>query len=237
MTVKRRCWPSRPMRASRVCGADVHSTDDVCHDNLPCRCDGQSGDCPVVRDEARAGPRALLRLWPEGMRAPDIARRVRWPPDPAHPGCSMPPGRMTRYKARLHPVVQPGSGGEAEATVRGRDGGVSSGSAPSPSAAASLCRRRGRQSPLPARGARGCAHIEPPDAGMGASCTSLWEGAARCPRTRPSAPSRRRGRSRLLPQRSRLRLRRPGQMQPSDQSPPPFGRCSRHVRARTVTKR
>src|SRR4051812_32374078 len=86
------------MRASRVVALTSTPQMMGVTVNLPCRCDGQSGDCPVVRDEARAGPGSHLRLQPEGMRAPVIARRVRWPPDPAHPGCSMPPGRDTRYK-------------------------------------------------------------------------------------------------------------------------------------------
>jgi len=78
--------------------ADVHSTEDVCHGNLPCPCDGQSSDCPVVRDEAATGPRTRVRLWPEGGRAPVAARggrgapapprAARWPPDPArHDRC------------------------------------------------------------------------------------------------------------------------------------------------------
>src|SRR3954447_5245843 len=34
--------PLRPTRVEGL-GTDIHSTDDVCHGNLPCRCDGAIG--------------------------------------------------------------------------------------------------------------------------------------------------------------------------------------------------
>jgi hypothetical protein len=91
-----RCGPSRPMRASSQAldtsmpqmtgltgltglgaggGRVLCFTGDGCHRNLPCPCDGQSSDCPVVRDTAAAGPRAHPPLQPGGMRAPAAARR------------------------------------------------------------------------------------------------------------------------------------------------------------------
>jgi hypothetical protein len=47
------------MDVERVRG-HIDSTDDGCHGNLPCRCDGLSGDCPVVRDDA--APRRALPI-------------------------------------------------------------------------------------------------------------------------------------------------------------------------------
>jgi hypothetical protein len=79
-------------------GRDVHSTDDSCHGNLPCPCDGQSSDCPVVRDTAATGPNAPLRLWPEGRRATVTARWVWRPPDPSQRRSHHHAAPMSRYK-------------------------------------------------------------------------------------------------------------------------------------------
>src|SRR5260221_13761420 len=60
----------------------INPTNQLGHGNLPCSCDCQSGDCSVVRDNG-GGPKAHLRLWPEGERAPSAARGGRWPSAPS----------------------------------------------------------------------------------------------------------------------------------------------------------
>ena len=69
-----------PLRRGRAgprerSAADIYSTDEVRHGNLPCPCDRQSSDCSVVRDTAAGGPMAHPRLLPEVGRA--AARRAR----------------------------------------------------------------------------------------------------------------------------------------------------------------
>jgi hypothetical protein len=93
---------------------NVDSTDDVGHGNLPCACDGPSGDCTVVRDESD-GPKAHPRLQPEGKRASAAARGGGRPPAPSQPGETNPTRRFARYKGfrgeaascRLHFLRRP----------------------------------------------------------------------------------------------------------------------------------
>src|SRR5439155_11194169 len=77
---------------------DIHSTNKVCHGNLPCPCDRQSSDCSVVRDSAAGGPKAHPRLLPEVGRAPRTAHRVWSPPDPVQRLPHQKPALNSRYK-------------------------------------------------------------------------------------------------------------------------------------------
>ena len=59
----------------QIFGRNVHSTNDLCHGNLPCACDCDPCDCSVVCDTG-GGPIALPRLQPEGCRAPTPGDRT-----------------------------------------------------------------------------------------------------------------------------------------------------------------
>jgi protein ImuB len=91
----------RPVAAEpglKVGAGDIYSTNQLCHGNLPCPCDRQSSDCPVVRDTAAGGPKAHPRLWPEGARAPHAAHGFRWPPEPVQRRSHHNPAPNSRYK-------------------------------------------------------------------------------------------------------------------------------------------
>jgi len=78
-------------------GRDVYSTNNLCHDNLPCPCDWRSSDCTVVRDNG-GGPNAHPRLWPRGARASLAARGGRRPLATSQRRCYLSTPPTSRYK-------------------------------------------------------------------------------------------------------------------------------------------
>jgi hypothetical protein len=107
--------------------ADIYSTSNIRHDNLPCPCDRQSSDCSVVRDTAAGGPKAHPRLLPEVGRAPHAAHAGRWPPARVQRRSDHKPAPISRYKvgraANLpvdppRPTLSPRPGGEGSIPTR-----------------------------------------------------------------------------------------------------------------------
>src|SRR5262249_54155274 len=78
-------------------GRDVYSTNNLCHDNLPCPCDWRSSDCTVVRDNG-GGPNAHPRLWPRGARAQLAPPGGRRPLATSQRRCYLSTPPTSRYK-------------------------------------------------------------------------------------------------------------------------------------------